>query len=169
MKKVLIYILALSLIPIFASAHILSGNGFSNGILHPLTGLDHLLAMLAVGIISVRLGGKYLWIGPSIFVSSMILGGILGIYGVNFTFVETGIALSVILSGIAIVLNKLSAKITLPIIALLAIFHGHAHGSEMGGIHNPALYTIGFALSTASLHFAGVALGHFASKKIWSI
>lgn len=164
-NKLMIYFLVFSLVPMFAQAHILSGTGFASGALHPLSGLDHLLAMLAVGIISVRLGGKYLLIGPSIFVSSMVAGGILGMYGLHLSFIEIGIALSVILSGIAIIFSgKLPARISISIIAIAAILHGHSHGSEISGIFNPIIYTLGFVLSTATLHLLGVGIGHYSYR-----
>jgi len=164
-NKSIVYVLMLSIIPVFAQAHVLSGIGFGNGALHPLSGIDHLLAMVAVGIVSVQLGRKYVLVIPLMFVSLMVLGGVLGIYGFSLPFVEIGIALSVLFSGLAIVLSrKISIKITMSLIALSAIFHGHAHGSEMPVIANPLLYTAGFVLSTAALHFSGVLMGNFAVK-----
>ena len=164
-NKSIVYVLMLSIIPVFAQAHVLSGIGFGNGALHPLSGIDHLLAMVAVGIVSVQLGRKYVLVIPLMFVSLMVLGGVLGIYGFSLPFVEIGIALSVLFSGLAIVLSrKISIKITMSLIALSAIFHGHAHGSEMSVIANPLLYTAGFVLSTAALHFSGVLMGNFAVK-----
>lgn len=163
-KKSIVYVLMLSMIPALAQAHVLPGIGFGDGALHPLLGIDHLLAMVAVGIVSVQLGGRYIWAAPVAFLTAMIAGGILGIYGFNLPFIEIGIALSVFFSGLAIILWKTPIKITMSLIVLSAIFHGHAHGSETPVIANPLLYTAGFVLSTAALHLSGVLIGNFAVK-----
>ncbi len=164
-SKIIIYLLTFFALSSLANAHIIPGTSFTNGALHPLTGFDHLLAILAVGIIATQLGGKAIWIVPLTFISAMIFGGIVGILGFQISFVELGIALSIIFSGLAIIFSKkLPAKITLVCIGLAAFFHGHAHGSEMAVIFNPVIYMLGFVLSTAVLHISGIFIGQYAQK-----
>lgn len=154
-----------SLTPLSASAHTLSGNGFISGISHPLLGIDHLLAMVAVGIISTIIGGKIAWKLPLLFVTFMCLGGILGMLGIHLPGVEYSIALSVLLSGIIIAYSK-KIPFVIPATAtmLFALAHGHAHGAEMPNSTQPVIYILGFVLATLSLHLSGVAIGHYAKK-----
>ena len=153
------------LAPMAAQAHVIGGNGFTSGVTHPLRGLDHLLAMVAVGIISARLGGKALWAVPATFVGSMVFGGALAIAGVKLAFVEPGIALSVLVLGIAIALSpRVPASAAMGCVGLFAVFHGHAHGQELPLIANATSYVAGFVLTTTVLHVTGVFIGHFASK-----
>lgn len=171
LKLLLFLVIILFIFPSPAHAHLIGGNGGSSGLTHPLLGLDHLLAMVAVGIISTQIGGqKGIWVVPSTFVSFMIAGGLMAILGIGLPFVETAIALSVLVLGIAIALSK---KILLPwaiiCVALFAIFHGHAHGEEIPAIANPALYTAGFVLSTTLLHISGVFIGQHARRTKFSL
>lgn len=148
-----------------ASAHLIGGNGIVSGLTHPLFGLDHLLAMVAVGIISVQIGGKAIWQVPTAFVLFMIVGGVFGISGMAMPFTETGIALSVLLLGAAIALSrKIALSFAVLSVALFAVFHGHAHGEEMPIIAHPALYALGFVASTTLLHISGVLIGHYAKR-----
>ncbi len=164
-KKVLLYILSIFALPNLVHAHLIGGSGFSSGALHPLSGIDHLLAMLAVGIIATRHGGKAIWFIPATFITSMIIGGIIGILGLEISFVEIGIALSVVFLGIAIFIQKkIPLNVTMAFVAVSAFLHGHAHGSEMPLIANPVLYASGFVLVTTLLHFSGVMVGHYATK-----
>src|SRR5262245_44722418 len=126
--------LAIFLAPTAALAHVGVGStsGFMHGFMHPLGGLDHQLAMILIGIFAYQLGGRALWLVPLTFVSVMAFGGFLGIAGIPVTFVEFGIALSVIVLG-AIVAFGVKAPLAVAMggVGLFAIFHGHAHGSEM--------------------------------------
>lgn len=168
-KIFLLLIIALFVLPSPASAHLIGGNGFMSGVTHPLFGLDHLLAMVAVGVISTQLGRRAIWIVPATFVITMVIGGMLAIAGVRLPFVETGIALSVLFLGIVIAVSKKFPLLgAMACVALFAIFHGHAHGEEMPGIANPALYALGFVLSTTLLHISGVFIGHYAKKTTFS-
>ncbi len=146
-----------------AFAHSVQGGGLVNGLIHPVFGPDHLLAMVAVGILSVKSGGKAVLNVPLTFVICMLAGGILGMKNVAFPSVELGIAISVIVLGAAIAWPK---KLPLALIWLLAgtfgVFHGYAHGAEMPSVAQPALYATGFVISTAGLHIAGVLLGYIA-------
>jgi len=164
-KKIFLYLLIVFIVPSIAHAHLIGGSGFRSGAVHPLSGLDHLLAMIAVGIISTRHGGKALWLIPATFVISMTVGGIISITGIQISFVDIGIALSVIFLGTAIDLQKkFPLYMTMIFIALSAIFHGHAHGSEMPLIASPVFYALGFVLSTTLLHISGVLIGNYATK-----
>lgn len=163
--KSLIYLATVLTIPSIAYAHLIGGIGLASGSVHPLSGLDHLLAMIAVGIISTRYDGKAVWLIPAVFLASMIAGGILAITGIHISLVEIGIALSVVFLGMAVFLQKkMPFYLVLVFVALSAIFHGHAHGEEMPLIASPVLYSLGFVLSTAMLHISGVLIGHYAKK-----
>lgn len=142
-----------------------AGTGFMAGFLHPVFGLDHLLAMISVGIVSAQMGGRNIWIVPSVFVLAMISGGILGIYQVGLPLIEVGIALSVIILGAAIVIaDRKDNWMIMVFVAFFGIFHGHAHGMEMPGSASPAFYAFGFIASTSLIHVTGVLIGHFATK-----
>jgi urease accessory protein len=135
-------------------------SGFGTGFFHPVGGADHVLAMVAVGLWAVQMGGRALWIVPSAFVVMMLLGGILGISGVEVPFIETGILASVVILGALIAAGaKPSVALSAAIVGLFAIFHGHAHGAEMPLDAGALFYSIGFVLATAMLHVAGIAAG----------
>jgi urease accessory protein len=152
-------------LPEQTNAHLIGGNGLASGIAHPLHGIDHLLAMVAVGIISTRMGGKTIWKVPSTFVAFMLVGSLLAIGGIGMPIAETGIALSVLFLGVFIALSKnMPISWVMTCVALFAIFHGHAHGEELTSIANPALYSIGFVFSTTFLHITGILIGHWAKK-----
>ena len=106
--------------------------GFTHGFLHPVSGLDHVLVMVAVGLFAVHLGGRALWLVPLSFVSMMVVGGIVGMAGFGLPFVEIGIALSVIVLGAAVAFSlHLPTVAAMGLVGLFAISHGHAHGMEM--------------------------------------
>lgn len=133
---------------------------FLGGLFHPILGLDHLLAMLSVGIVSAQLGGKAIWTVPSTFVIVMGLGGLLGLGGLSFGGVETGIAVSVVVLGVVILANKsIPIAIVMTAVGLFAVFHGYAHGIEMPDIAQPAQYALGFLSGTAAIHLTGVLIG----------
>jgi urease accessory protein len=154
--------LAGALLPTAALAHTGIGatSGFAYGFWHPIGGLDHVLAMVAVGAFAVRLGGRALWVVPSAFVAMLAVGGLAGVEQVQLPFVETGIALSVVVLGLAVVFQwKLPVAAASALAGLFAIFHGHAHGSEMPVDASGLAYAVGFMLATAALHGAGIGLG----------
>ncbi len=158
-------LLAFFALPEEAHAHLIGGNGLASGITHPFFGLDHLLAMVAVGIISTQIGGKAIWKVPATFVTFMVAGALLAIDGIGMPIAETGIALSVLFLGVFIAFSKnVPINWAMACVALFAIFHGHAHGEELPIIASPALYATGFVLSTTSLHIMGVLIGHYARK-----
>jgi urease accessory protein len=148
--------------PVAALAHTGHGDagGFAHGFTHPLGGLDHVLAMAAVGLFAAHLGGRALWLVPATFVTVMALGGALGMAGVALPFVETVIALSVVVFGLAVALRiSVPTLAAMALVGVFAIFHGHAHGAEMPQDASGAAYALGFLLATALLHGAGIAAG----------
>ena len=144
-----------------ASAHVGQGLGFSiaGGFAHPFFGLDHLVAMVAVGLWAALAGGKRLWVWPAAFVSAMLMGGFIGHAGIELPHVEPAIAASVIALGL-LVATGLKAPVPLgaALIAAFAIFHGHAHGAEAPA-EGWAGYAAGFVLATAMLHSIGIGVG----------
>ena len=134
---------------------------FIGGLLHPVLGLDHLLAMLSVGIVSAQIGGRAIWLVPTTFVLVMAVGFLVGLVGINIGFVEVGIALSVVVLGLLIAAEQPSIPIivVMAAVGLFAIFHGYAHGAEMPEIAQPVRYALGFMVGTASIHIAGVLIG----------
>lgn len=150
--------LALLLISSYAEAHTGPGahTSLGGGWLHPLSGLDHLLAMLAIGAWSCQMGGRAIWIVPSAFVGSMILGGLLGFQQINLPGVELGITLSVVLLGLAIGLERTFPVVIAALaVGIFGLFHGYAHGHEMPVMDNKLTYTLGFVATTVTLHVVG--------------
>lgn len=158
--------LALVLVPGVVYAHGNVGDsGFVSGLNHPVFGFDHLLAMVTVGLLSAQIGGRAIWTVPATFVSVMIVGGALGMNGLRLPLVEYGIATSVLALGIAVVsARKLPVIVAMSFVGVFALFHGHAHGSEMPYFAQPALYALGFSLATAGLHVLGAVSGYFALR-----
>lgn len=145
-----------------ALAHEAGGaaGGFVTGFLHPMLGLDHVAAMVAVGLWGAFLGAPAIWMLPVAFPLVMALGGALGVMGVPIPAVETGIAASAIVIGVAIALAfRPPIWIAALVVAFFAIFHGHAHGEEMPAASSPLAYAAGFVTGTGLLHLAGIALG----------
>ncbi|MBN9348357.1 MAG: HupE/UreJ family protein [Devosia sp.] len=154
-------LLALSLIalPTAAFAHTGAGDtaGFLHGFAHPVGGLDHVLAMVAVGVFAVVLGGRAVWLVPLSFVGMMAVGFLLGIGQVDVPFVELGIALSsVVIGGVAALGRPMPIVAAMALVGGFAIFHGHAHGAEMPADAAGLAYALGFTTATALLHAAGI-------------
>ncbi len=146
--------------------HVVPGDSaWFAGAMHPLMGLDHLLAMFASGLLAVRIGTRRaLWIVPASFVVWMVLGGVLAFAGVPLPHAEWGIALSVIVLGLAVaVLPSVPLPVGVGLVGLFALFHGHAHVAELGG-HAVLPYMTGFVLATMTLHAAAIAVGVLALK-----
>lgn len=143
-----------------------AGSGFVSGMLHPVFGIDHFLAMLSVGIVSAQLGGRHVWGVPSIFVLAMVSGAAAGLLGYEIPFLEVGIALSVVLLGAAIVLIRPMrvANGVYLFVAFFGLLHGYAHGLEMPNAADPVYYGGGFVLSTVAIHLLGVGIGHALTK-----
>lgn len=146
--------------PVTALAHPGSeAHSFIAGALHPLGGLDHLLAMLAVGLLAGSAAGNMRWWLPATFVSAIAVGGALGAIGEGGALIEIGIAFSLVVFGTALVLKRpLRAPMLVMLTAVFALFHGHAHGAEMGAHLSALPYAAGFMLATALLHGFGVVL-----------
>lgn len=145
-----------------ALAHEAQGaaGGFATGFVHPLYGLDHVAAMVAVGLWGVFLGAPAIWILPVAFPLVMAIGGALGATGIALPAVEIGIAASAIVIGVAVALAlRPPIWIAALVVAFFANFHGHAHGAEMPGAVSPLAYAAGFVIGTGLLHLAGVAFG----------
>jgi len=145
-----------------ASAHEGAGiaGGFISGFLHPIFGWDHVAAMVAVGLWGAFLGAPAIWILPVVFPLVMAFGGALGVMGVPIPAVEAGIATSAVVLGAMVALAvRPPILIAAVIVGAFAIFHGHAHGTELPNAANPLAYSIGFVLSTGLLHLSGIAFG----------
>ena len=152
-------ILALSAVPAFAHLDPAEHGSFMAGISHPLLGPDHILAMVAVGLWAALLGGRALWLVPSAFVGMMAIGFAAALSGAPLPFVEPVILASVVVIGLlAAVALRVPAGLAMALVGFFAIFHGHAHGGELGAA-GAISFAAGFALSTAGLHLAGVGMG----------
>jgi urease accessory protein len=143
-----------------ASAHPGHGGGFSDGIAHPFTGLDHMLAMVAVGLWATQLDRPAMWTLPVVFPVMMALGAALGTGGLAMPWVEMGILLSVVVLGAAVAL-QVQAPLVLGavLVAAFAVLHGYAHGTELPSGSSACLYGIGFVLATLTLHAVGITIG----------
>jgi len=147
--------------PSLAFAHPgLHASGFSAGLAHPVTGLDHLLAMVAVGVWAAALGGAARWIVPAAFVALMALGALLGVNAAGLPAVEHMVAASVVALGLLIAFRaKLPAAWAAALVGLFALFHGYAHGAEAPQGMSLAIFGVGFMAMTAGLHIAGLGVG----------
>jgi len=145
-----------------AAAHTGEGmaGGLMSGFTHPLFGWDHVVAMVAVGLWGAFLGKPAIWILPVVFPLVMAFGGALGVAGIEVPAVETGIALSGVVLGLLVALAvRAPLWVAAVIVGVFAIFHGHAHGTELPDAANPFAYAVGFVTGTGLLHLAGIALG----------
>jgi urease accessory protein len=157
-----VLLVTVALWPVAAWAHVESGEagGFLSGMSHPVSGLDHVVAMIAVGLWGAQLGMPAIWILPVAFPMLMAAGGMLGLVGLPLPGVEIGIALSAVVLG-ALVLGRvrLPLAFAVVIVGFFAIFHGHAHGTELPAGQNALLYSLGFVIATGLLHAVGIAIG----------
>ena len=145
-----------------ALAHVQAGQatGFLTGFLHPISGLDHVLAMVAVGLWGAQLGAPAIWLLPVTFPIVMALGGFLGLLGIPLPGVEAGIAASAILLGAAVMTERrFPLYAAAALVGFFAIFHGHAHGTELPPGESGLLYSLGFVVATGCLHAIGIAIG----------
>ena len=150
-----------------ALAHPGHGAGdFLAGIEHPIFGLDHLLAMVAVGLLALRIGGRGLWLLPCAFMAGMFFGGLLALLGLPLPDVEHAILATVLVLGLFVAANSaIPLRWAAPCVALFAVFHGHAHAAEMTDGGSFAAYACGFLLATALLHATGIIVG-FALERV---
>src|SRR5215469_15148453 len=151
----------LALAPTVAFAHPgHEGAGLISGFMHPLGGVDHIIAMVAVGLLAARIGGRALWLVPASFVSAMAVAGLAGSAGVGLPYAETGIALSVVVLGMVAVFGvAIPVAAAMGLVAFFAIFHGYAHGIEMPETVSGLAYGAGFVVATVLLHGIGIGLG----------
>ena len=148
--------------PVATWAHIGSGEagGFLTGLWHPVSGLDHLLAMIAVGLWGAQLGAPALWLLPVAFPMMMSFGGMFGLMGIPLPGVEIGIAVSAVVLGFMVFTEvQTQPVIALIVVAFFAIFHGHAHGTELPVGQSGLLYSMGFVIATGCLHGVGITIG----------
>ena len=145
--------------PAFAHLDPAEHGSFMAGISHPLTGIDHILAMVAVGLWASQIGGRALYAVPAAFVATMALGFALAVSGVALPFVEPAVLASVIGLGLLVAMAvRLPVSASAAVVGVFALFHGHAHGGELGGA-GAVSFGLGFLVSTAALHAAGLGLG----------
>ncbi len=163
MKRILSFAVLASIVaPGAALAHTGVGatHGLVHGLMHPLTGLDHILAMVAVGVLAATLGGRALWLIPASFVAMAAGGGILGVSHLALPYVEAGIAVSVIVLGLVVALQpRLPLASAVAMVGLFGLYHGFAHGAEMPADASGLAYGIGFLGATVALHLGGIGLG----------
>jgi urease accessory protein len=152
-----------------AAAHMDAGSGgdggFVAGLRHPVTGVDHAVAMIAVGIWGAQLGAPALWVLPVAFPLVMAFGGVLAVAGVPIPGLEIGIACSAILLGLAVATEvKPALWVALSLVGLFAIYHGYAHGAALPAFGVPILFASGFVLATGVLHLLGIGLGSVVNQ-----
>ncbi|WP_240229362.1 HupE/UreJ family protein [Devosia lacusdianchii] len=167
--RLLLALAILVLSPTLAFAHTGVGHtaGFFHGFEHPIGGIDHVLAMVAVGVFAYVMGGRALWLVPLSFVAMMVAGFALGIAQVEIPFVELGIALSSVVIGAAAALGRpMPTAGAMALVGMFAIFHGHAHGAEMPADTSGLTYAAGFVTATALLHLIGIAATFGVAKII---
>ena len=154
--------IVLALWPVVAHAHVAPGQavGLVTGFRHPWSGLDHILAMIAVGIWGAQLGAPAIWLLPVTFPMVMACGGFLGLIGVPLPGVECGIAASALLLGAMVSLEARPPLLWAAVlVGIFGLYHGHAHGTEVPDGQNGMVYSMGFVIATGCLHAAGIALG----------
>lgn len=155
-----------------AHAHTLGSHavGFSAGIAHPFTGLDHLLAMVAVGVWATQLGARALWRVPLAFLAMMAAGAGISLAGVTLPSAETGIAGSVLVLGLLIFFAaRFPVGASMVLVGFFALFHGYAHGTALPHAASAVLYGFGFLLASAALHVTGAGLGLLLGRGLPSI
>ncbi len=157
MTALMVTILAL---PAFAHVEAGASGGLLAGLMHPVSGLDHVLAMVAVGLWGAQLGAPAIWLLPIAFPLVMAFGGFLGLIGIPVPGIEVGIALSGIVLGAAVLTRwRPPMVLSLALVAIFAVFHGYAHGAELPEGSSPVTYSVGFVVATGLLHATGIALG----------
>ena len=161
-RKMTVVILTLLVWPLSAWAHVESGQpgGLGSGLWHPASGLDHVLAMVAVGLWGAQLGAPAVWLLPVAFPMMMAGGGMLGLMGLPVPGIEMGMAVSgVVLGALILGETRLPLAVAVGLVAIFALFHGHAHGTELSPGQSAMLYSLGFVISTGSLHAVGIGMG----------
>jgi urease accessory protein len=157
-----LFFAAILLWPVTLYAHVGSGEvgGFITGVQHPVSGLDHVLAMIAVGLWGAQFGAPAVWLLPVAFPMMMACGGMLGLMGLPLPGVEVGIAVSAVVLGVMVLAEARPPILAaLAIVAFFAVFHGHAHGTELPEGQSGLLYSMGFVAATGCLHAVGITIG----------
>lgn len=167
----IVSLIALLAVPGIASAHILAnmtGGGLGAGFAHPFSGIDHMLAMLTVGLWAATLGGSASWKVPGAFVAMLVAGALLGMTGLHLPLVEPLIALSVLVLGLAVTLTlRVPTGSGVFLVGLFALFHGYAHGAELPEAAAGFLFLLGMTAASVILHFTGFALGSALKRHQW--
>lgn len=161
-KAMPLLLLLLAMMPSEAFAHIVKGEaiGFVSGFEHPISGLDHIIAMVAVGLWGAQLGAPAIWLLPVTFPMVMAFGGFLGLIGVPLPGSEIAIALSGVCLGAAVLSEfRPPLWVAAALVGIFGLFHGYAHGAELPPGQNALLYSIGFILATGLLHATGITIG----------
>ena len=165
MRRFGIFVLSMALLlggGFAADAHVKdeAAGSFITGLAHPVSGLDHVLAMVAVGLWGAQLGAPALWVLPVAFPLMMAMGGMLGLMGLPLPGIEYGIAASAVLLGAAVMFElRPPLVVAALVVGIFAIFHGHAHGTELPPGQSALLYSVGFVMATGCLHALGIAVG----------
>lgn len=162
------YVVFGAAVPAWAhEGQVITYGSFLAGVTHPVLGLDHFLAMVSVGIVSALIGGRAIWTVPATFVTMMAVGGWMGWIGLGIgsSVIEVAIALSVVLLGGVILLDRrLRTSVAMAAVAFFGFFHGYAHGQEIPDVANAFLYAMGFLLGTIMIHLLGVLIGDMAKR-----
>ena len=160
LRRALLFGLVVLAVPAFAHTQTGVAGGLLSGLLHPVVGVDHLVAMVAVGLWGAILGAPSIWVLPVAFPVIMALGALAGLAGLSVPGVEFGIAASALALGAAVLIRaRPPIWIAAALVAVFAVFHGHAHGTEIPDAANPLAYGVGFVLATGLLHAVGILLG----------
>lgn len=159
-ESLITILLLLGAVPAFAHEQSGQAAGFLTGLQHPVSGLDHVLAMISVGLWGAQLGSPAVWLLPVVFPMVMASGGFLGLLGVPLPGTEIGIAVSAILLGLMVALEaRPPLWLAVALVGLFGVFHGYAHGTELPAGENALLYSVGFVIATGCLHGIGIGIG----------
>ena len=143
-------------------------SGFTAGVFHPFSGIDHLLAMLSAGLWAATLGSAAQWKVPTAFITMLLTGAVLGMSGTHLPLVEPFIALSVLLLGLAVAFTlRVPTTAGIVLVGLFALFHGHTHGSELPEATSRILYLIGITLASSALQLSGLGISHALQRHTW--
>lgn len=162
MLRFALFLLGAALAPSAAAAHVVEGSasGFTSGFMHPISGPDHLLAMVAVGLWGAILGRPLIVALPVTFPMMMAVGALVGVAGVPLPGIEVGVALSAIaLGAVVAAAYRMPVPGAVALVAVFALFHGQAHGAALPEAVSPVAYAVGFVTSTGLLHLAGIGIG----------
>jgi urease accessory protein len=153
-------LLVLAAAPVYAHQQTGQATGFLTGLKHPVSGLDHVLAMISVGLWGAQLGAPAVWLLPVVFPMVMAFGGFLGLLGLPVPGIEIGIAVSALLLGLMVALEaRPPLWAAAALVGFFAIFHGYAHGTELPAGESGLLYSVGFVIATGCLHATGIGVG----------